>query len=596
MDELDQIKEKINVVDLIQEYLPLKKAGVNYKSPCPFHNEKTPSFVVSPERGIWHCFGCDKGGDVFKFIMEKEGVEFGEAVEILAKRAGITLQRKKSEKSNARQRLFEANQKAVEFFHFILMEHALGKKALEYLLERGLTEETIKAFQLGYAPNSWQSLTRFLTKRGFGYKELIDAGLVIPRNNSSSTSAYDRFRGRIIFPFVDVKGQTIGMSGRVLGKGEPKYLNTPQTLVFDKGHSLFGLHLSKSDIRSKKQAIIVEGEMDMLMSYQSGVKNVVASKGTALTTGQIELIKKYTDTVALCFDKDLAGDAAARRGIELADQAGLQLKVVQVPDGKDPADTCKKDPALWKQAVEQAESVYDYYLTSAAKRYKTTTAEGKRMIGHELIPIWSKITDSMTFEHYLQKLSALLSVEDRILRQEIKKTTQQGQGQPTFRPVNQQPAPTRVTFRSRQDLLEEYLMSLLLHLPTGVIYVPNFPETIFLSENLRSLYVLLVVYLDSIAFKSKAFKIGDFVKTIPEELVSKVDQLFLYEIDDKLENSKAWQTEVGKVVLELKKALVKASLEKLSAEIKSAQSFGKMELLESLNRRFRDLSLKLKSL
>ncbi len=594
MDELDLIKEKINVVDLIQEYIPVKKAGVNYKANCPFHNEKSPSFVISPERGIWKCFGCGKGGDIFKFIVEKEGVEFGEAVEILAKRAGITLQRKKSAKSNTRDRLFEANAKASEFFHFLLTEHKLGKPALEYLQKRGLTDETIKLFQLGYAPNSWQSLAHFLTKRGFTRKELVDAGLLI----ESRSNGYDRFRGRIMYPFVDVKGQYMGMSGRVLGKGEPKYLNTPQTQVFDKGNSLFGLNLTKADIRSKKMAIIVEGEMDMIMSYQSGVKNIVASKGTALTTGQIELIKKYTETVALCFDKDLAGDAAARRGIEMADQAGLQIKIIQIPDGKDPADTCQKDPELWKEAVQNAQSIYDYYLESSQKRFNPKTAEGKRAIGRELMPIWAKITDPMTSEHYIQKLAALLSVDDKFLKVEIKKSTQQGA--PTYKTVAQQPvAPGRPAigaFRSRQELLEEYLMSLLLRIPAGVTFVPKFPETIFLSENLRSLYVLLVVYLDAISFQGKAFKISNFIKTVPPDLIEKVDQLYLIEIDDKLGNSKAWQEEVEKVIKELKKALVKASLEKLSAEIKTAQTFGNMELLETLNKRFRDLSLKLKNL
>ncbi len=588
MDDLELIKQKINIVDLISEYLPLKKAGVNFKAPCPFHQEKSPSFVVSPERGIWHCFGCGKGGDHFKFVMEKESIDFPEAIEMLAKRAGVEIKRKKGEKSPAKQSLFEANEKAAEFFHFILTSHPLGKPALEYLYKRGLTDETIKAFQLGYSPNSWDSLTNFLTKRGFTLQQLIDIGLVVPSKNRG----YDRFRGRIMFPLSDVKGHIIGFSGRVLLGGEPKYINSPQTILFDKSNFLFGLQLSKGDIRSKNQAIIVEGEMDMLMSYQSGVKNIVASKGTALTTGHIELLKKYTDTVALCFDKDLAGDAASRRGIEMAEQAGLHLKVVQVPDGKDPADTCLKDVSLWEKAVADAESIYDYYLQSVSKRFNAKTAEGKRKIGEELIPIWSKIADPLTFEHYLQKLAALLGVQDDIVRREIKKVS--AGGVPSFKTVLDMPT-TQTSFHSRQEMLEEYLMVLLLKIPSTMTYVPKFPETLFLSEKLRSLYVLLVLYLDSISFKSKAFKIGDFVKTIPEELVSEVDRLYLQEIDDKLIGPKAWEEEVEKVLADLKRALIKASLERLSLQIKSAQSFGNMELLETLNRRFRDLSLKLKT-
>ncbi len=589
MDELELIKEKINIVDLIQEYLPLKKAGVNFKAPCPFHNEKSPSFVVSPERGIWHCFGCQKGGDAITFLMEKEGLEFKDALEMLAKKAGIELKGRKGPKNDSRDRLFEAHSKAVEFFHYLLMEHKLGTKALEYLHKRGLTDETIKAFKIGYAPNSWQSLTTHLTKRGFKIEELIAAGLVIPSHNRG----YDRFRGRIVFPLVDIKGNTIGFSGRVLEGGEPKYLNTPQTDIFDKGRFFFGLQLTKGEVRQKKVMIVTEGEMDMLMSYQAGVRNVVASKGTALTQNQVEIIKKYCDTVALCFDMDLAGDAASRRGIEMADQAGLQIKVVQVPEGKDPAELCVKDPEAWKKAVDEAESIYDYYLNSVTKRFNPKTAEGKRNIGQELIPIWAKISDSMTFEHYLQKLAALLGIQDDILRREVKKTSQTGTSD--FKSV-MEPSVNRITLRPRQELLEEYLMALLLKIPASIDYAPKFPETIFLSENLRSLYVLLVVYLDSISFKGKSFKIADFIKTLPEEMVEQADKLYLIEIDGKLSSSEAWKEEIDRVVKELKKGLVKASLERLSVEIRQAQSFGKVELLETLNRRFRDLSLKLKNL
>ncbi len=589
MDDIELIKQKINIVDLISEYLPLKKAGVNFKAPCPFHQEKTPSFMVSPERGIFHCFGCNVGGDIYKFLMLKEGMDFPEALETLAKKAGITLQRRKSEIKDQRDRLYEVNQKAAQFFHYILTEHKLGKKALEYLQKRGITEKTIKDFNLGYAPNSWESLAKFLKSREFTTAEMVDAGLLI----SSPKGGYDRFRGRIMFPLLDTKSQIIGFAGRILGVGEPKYINSPQTLIFDKSNFLFGLNLAKGEIKQKNSAILTEGEMDMIMSYQSGVKNVVASKGTALTLGQIELIKKYTDTILLCFDMDLAGDTASRRGIEMADQAGLNIKVIQISDGKDPAELALKDVTLWEKAAADAEPIYDYYLKSVSSRYKITTAEGKRKIGEELLPIWNKISDPLTFEHYLQKLAALIGMPDEVLRKEIKKTT----APKTYQPVSLKNMPEiKQILKVRRDLLEEYLLTLLLKIPTELTYVPNFPETIFLTENFRSIYVLLVIYLDAISFKAKAFSVADFIKSVPEELVPIVDQLYLKEIDDKLSSSKIWEEEVSIVVAELKRALVKASLEKLSADIKSAQAFGKMETLELLNKRFRDLSVKLKGL
>src|SRR5579884_1907357 len=255
MDDLELIKEKVNIVDLVSEYLPLKKAGVNYKANCPFHQEKTASFMVSPERGIWHCFGCDKGGDIFAFLKEKEGIEFTEALEILAQKAGVVLKNKKNDKEkNLKDRLFEVNEKAAQYYHYLLTEHATGKKALEYLYKRGLTDETIKTIQIGYAPQSWESLSKFLKKRGFSEKELIESGLSVP----SKRGCYDRMRGRVVFPLIDVRGRIMGFSGRVLDNSLPKYINTPQTPIFDKGKFLFGLHLTKGDIRIKKEAVLVE--------------------------------------------------------------------------------------------------------------------------------------------------------------------------------------------------------------------------------------------------------------------------------------------------------------------------------------------------
>lgn len=589
MDDLELIKQKINIVDLIQEYLPLKKTGVNFKANCPFHQEKTPSFVVSPERGIWHCFGCLKSGDIFKFVMEKEGLEFIDALELLAKKAGITLKRQKSDVKDARIRLFETNQKALQFFQYILSNHQLGKPALEYLKKRGLTDQTIAQFQLGYAPNSWDSLTSFLTKRGFSLKELIDSGLIV----ESKRGGYDRFRGRIMFPLIDTKGQIIGFSGRILGQGEPKYINTPQTLIFNKSEFLFGMHLSKTDIRSKDQAILVEGEMDMILSYQAGVKQIVASKGTALTSGQIDLIKRHTSNIALCFDKDLAGDAASRRGIEMADQAGLNIKVIQIAGGKDPADLVSKDLNLWTDAVSKAEAIYDYYLQSVTTRFNSKSAEGKKMIAAELMPIWKTISDPIVFNHYLQKLAALLGMPDQALEKEIKKFASAAT---RYEEVLVSVAKEKTVSHSRRELLEEYLLVLLLKVPKGAAFIPNFPETLFLSEHFRTIYVLLVIYLDSIYFKSSAFVIDDFVKSLPEELVPIVDRLYLVEISDKLAVLRVWKEEIDGVVGELKRILIKSSLEKLSADIKNAELFGKIEILEVLTKKFRDLSLKLKTI
>lgn len=597
MDELELIKQKISIVELISEFTPLKKTGVNFKANCPFHQENTPSFVVSPERNIWHCFGCDRGGDIFKFLMEKEGLEFKEALEILAQRAGVVLKKTSKREESKKDKYFEINKKAEQFYHYLLTQHPLGVKALAYLKKRGLTEETIKLFNLGYAPQNWEALTKFLRKRGYSNADLIESGLCVP----SKSGCYDRFRGRIIFPLVDTRDRIIGFSGRILDVGDPKYINTPQTEIFDKRRFLLGMNLTKGDIREKNEAILVEGEMDMLLSFQSGVKNVISSKGTALTEEQVELIKKYTDNISLCFDTDLAGDAASRRGIEMADRAGINLKVIQFTGAKDPAEVILDDPTKWQKAVADAMPIYDYYLQSVERRFDPTTALGKKEIFAELLPIWKKITDPITKEHYIEKLAALVQVKPDFVRKELLAspialdTAISRQPSVNALPANVQKT-TIVKTYDRRTLLEEYLIALLLHIPMDCTYVPNFSESLLTQEELKQIYVLLVIFLDGISFKGSSFKIAEFAKTLPADLVPLIDRLYLMQIDEKLEGKKVWEKEIETVLLQLKKMLLKSSLEKLSMQIKNAQEFGKMDILEVLNRKFRDLSVRLKNL
>ena len=603
MDDIELIKSKINIVDLISEYLSLKKAGINYKANCPFHQEKSPSFMVSPERQIWHCFGCQKGGDIFKFVMEKESLEFKDALEILAQKAGVTLKKSKT-KSDGSDRLYEANQKAAQFYNYLLTENKVGKKALDYLLARGLTQETIKEFSIGYAPQNWETLVRFLRTRGFKNEEMIDAGLVVP----SQKGGYDRFRGRIMFPLSDPRSRVLAFSGRVLGDELPKYINTPQTRLFDKGRFLLGLNLTKSAIKEKGEAIIVEGEMDFLMSYQAGVKNIIASKGTALTENQVEEIKRYAATILLCFDTDLAGDAAARRGIEIADKAGLNIKVIDFDGVKDPAELIKSNPEDWKKTVDEAIPIYDYYLKSAESRFNPKQATGKKQIFNELLPIWNRISDPITREHYIERLAAFLSVKEDFIREELdkyQKSLKVSSYKPglALREKQEDPLPseesdgipTKIIY-DRREMLERYLIALLLHQPIDLNYVPNFPETLFTHEELKQVHVLLVLFLDSISFKSQAFKITEFIMTLPADYIELVDELYLLEVDDKLKEQVAWRKELDLVVSELKKMLIKSSLEKLSLQIKNAQEFEKDASLESLTKRFRDLSVKLKNL
>lgn len=590
MDDVELIKSKINIVDLIQEYLPLKKAGINYKANCPFHEEKTPSFMVSPERGIWHCFGCGKGGDGITFIMEKEGLTFPETLELLASKVGVTLSRRKKTDGSPKEDILSIHQHAAKLYNYLLTEHKTGKKALGYLKERGLTDKTIKEFNLGYAPLSWETLTRFLRKKGFNTEQIIASGLAVP----SQQGCYDRFRGRVMFPLQDIRHQIIGFSGRILGQGEPKYINSPQTLIFDKSRFLFCIDQAKQYIKESKFAILVEGEFDCLLSYQSGVKNVVATKGTAFTDGQIELLSRYTDTLYLCFDTDLAGDAAARKGIETADAAGLNIKVIELSGGKDPADVCLKDPDSWKKAIEQALPIYDYYLDSVKRRFDPNSSQGKKQIFAELLPIWRKITDPLTREHYIQKLSALLQVNEDLIRKQLLKAPTPAL--PASRQILASPQNKPQDPKSRYEKLQEYLLGLLLNPPKENFLIPNFPETIFTKTELKEIYILLLLYLDKIEFQASKFSINDFTKSLSTTLGETADKLLFVEIDEKLTDFEHWQKEVSLCVVELKKLLIKSSLERLSLQIKAAQAFNQAKELTLLNSRFRDLSQRLKNL
>jgi DNA primase len=312
-DQREEIKQKIDIVDLISEYVPLKKIGRNLKANCPFHSEKTPSFYVSPERQIWHCFGCNLGGDVYSFLMQIENIEFVEALRILAKKAGVALTEfVPTQTSELKDRLYEINHLAAEFFNYILTSHLLGKEALSYVSGRGVTKDSISAFKIGYAPKSWDSLLRFLRdKKGYKESEIEQAGLAV---RSERGSYYDRFRGRLMFSLRDIRGNVVGFSGRVLDPEakEAKYINSPETPIYIKGNLLYGLEVTKGVIRKEGTAVVVEGELDLISSYQAGVANVCAIKGSALTDAQVKLLKRIAGTIILSLDADLAGDAAAR--------------------------------------------------------------------------------------------------------------------------------------------------------------------------------------------------------------------------------------------------------------------------------------------
>ena len=341
MSDIDEIKTRLNIVDIVSERLTLKKTGRNFKALCPFHAEKTPSFIVSPDRQTFHCFGCGKGGDILTFVMEFDHVDFTEALETLAERAGVKLERRPADTPEAKlkQKLLEINHLASEYYHYLLVKHAVGEKARDYLKHRGVTDKSIKTFSLWYSPNDWDGLLTYLRKKGYEEKLIETGGLVIRGNRGY----YDRFRGRVMFALKDHRGNVVGFSGRVLDPEaqEAKYINTSETPVYTKGKVLYALDVTREAIQKANEAVLMEGELDVISSFQSGIGNVVAIKGSAVTEDHARLLRRFCERLIFALDSDIAGDAAARRGIEIAEKVGFDMRVATMPAGKDPDEAAR---------------------------------------------------------------------------------------------------------------------------------------------------------------------------------------------------------------------------------------------------------------
>jgi len=600
-DQLEEIKRKIDIVQFINQYIPLKKAGRNFKALCPFHSEKTPSFIVSPERQIWHCFGaCNEGGDIFKFLMKIENIDFGEALRELAKRAGVKLTSyQPSDAERNRQLLYEINHLAAEFYHFLLLNHPVGKVALNYILGRGIKKESLEKFQLGYAPNMWDGLQRFLVgKKGYKVEDLEKAGLVIPgfKFQASGSKHYDRFRHRLMFPLRDHRGNIRGFAGRILipqakglpaGGQEAKYINTPETMIYHKSELLYGLFENKEEIKKEDKVILVEGELDAISSWQAGVKNVVAIKGSALTSSQVQLLSRFTKNLVFALDADIAGNQAAWRGAEIADQWGMEMKVVQIKGGKDPDEVAQKDPELWKKLVNEAVPIYDYFISSAFSRFGGKTAEEKRKISQVLIPVLAKMSDKIVQSYYIKVLAEKLGVEEEAVALEIEKFT--SRQIPTF----SSPIKTSGIAKDRREILEEYLLALGFQSANWDWLVKRKVFTLVRTLKFVRILEILKEYLKKYQ-KANSQKLA---KLIPPELEETFNRLYLLDLESVLQDDDKTKKEFQKTLLELEKIYVKEQLKQLAEEIKKLESQPEGEkVLEKLSNKFRDLGARLAEL
>lgn len=472
MTVINEVKQRIDIVELVSDYVPLQKAGRNFRALCPFHSEKHPSFFVFPEQQTWHCFGaCGTGGDVFSFTMKKEGIDFGQALRLLAQRAGITLSPPETPakaEDKEKERLFQINEAAAQYYHHLLLNTKAGEVAKDYLSKRKLTPETIKEFRLGFSPDSWEAIKKYLMNKGYEEKELAEAGLTVEREDGSS---YDRFRNKLMFPIGDIQGRVTGFGARALDDSLPKYINSPQTSLFDKSSSLYGIDKASSAIRQKNLIIIVEGYMDAIAAHQHGFQNVVASMGTSLTEKQVAIAKNLSNNISLALDADAAGEEATLRSAAALAHFDAEAKVILLPSGKDPDEVIRQDVTDWQNLVEQATPILEFAFDSIVSKLDANKAKDKSLAVQKFLPPICEIKDSIERSHWVRKLAQALDIDESDIRADLKRM-ESGQKTASLRRLEStqkqkftEEQRSRLGRRILSSPIEEYCLALLLQYP-----------------------------------------------------------------------------------------------------------------------------------
>ncbi len=493
----DEIKARLDIVEVIRQYLPLKAAGTNFTGRCPFHNEKTPSFTVSPTKQVWHCFGCGKGGDLFSFIMEIEKLSFPEALRLLAPRAGVVLKRETGPLASQRNRVLDALDQAARFYHNLLLTQPAGEPARNYLSQRGLKLETLKDWEVGYAPDSWDDVITFLKSKKFSDEDILLAGLSARKVETGRF--YNRFRGRVMFPLREINGNIVGFTGRILPQFENqdrqgKYVNSPQSIVYDKSKLVFGLDKAKQAIRDAGVALLVEGQMDCITAHEAGFSNTVASSGTALTAGQVKLLQRYTNKVALAYDMDSAGRLAAERASEQTLAAEMETVIIALPEGKDPDECIRVNPEGWKNAINEAKPIMEYFVEEIIAPLDLSTVSDKRLALKKLLPHLQKIVNTIERDFWIKKISQIIDIDEVSVRQTVI-----NQPKALFDREQVVGRPAEEISRSRPELLSEQLLGLLLRFPSYIdSVVSRLPIDQVAGSSFQTLYRLLVIYYNKI--------------------------------------------------------------------------------------------------
>lgn len=414
---VQEIKDRLSIVDVVSGYIKLDRAGTSFKGRCPFHNEKTPSFFVSPDRGTYHCFGCNKGGDIFSFVEEVEGIPFKEALTILADKAGVEIKKFEKNSSQDDTRIIEVLKEAEKFFKSCLEKN---EKVISYIKDRGVKEETIKEWGIGFVPDGWRNLYDYLKAKGYSEKEMIEAGLI----NEKNGKYFDRFRSRIIFPIRNTQGVVVGFSGRIFGQVDdseaPKYLNSPETKVFHKSKILYGYDKARADILRSKKVVVVEGQFDVVLSHQAGTKNTVATSGTALSADHIMLMSRVADRIQFCFDSDDAGIKALERALIISYSLGIRSEVIEIQSGKDPADQIRENPDVWVMITEKSKTGIEYLLSKIRDQYQKS--ERTLQIKRRVLPIVKAMEDKIEQAESVREIARDLGIDENSVRQEVEKS------------------------------------------------------------------------------------------------------------------------------------------------------------------------------
>ncbi len=576
LDPVAEIKSRIAIEDLVSQYVQLKKAGRSFKGLCPFHAEKTPSFVVNPERGIAYCFGCHKGGDVFKFIEEIENVDFVDALKLLAERTGVELQQNQPVKrisANEKDQLFHIHELCTAFYEKALYETKDGEKVLDYLHKRGLTDETIKQFRLGFAPDSFDQTNGMLLKEGFTKKMLVSSGLAMTKETTFE-HIYDRFRGRLMFPVKDSLGRVVAFGGRALKKDqEPKYLNSPETAIYHKSNILYGFSAAKVELKHQETVLVVEGYMDFLAAYQAGVKNVVASSGTAFTLQQLRLLQPFVKSIILGFDMDLAGQEAAKRAFELCMDHDLQINVLELPSGKDIAEFSLEHAAELVQLVSSAKSYGDYTYEKLIKTYGIDTIQAKRKILQEFYLFFTTLKSTIEKDHFVRKLATDLKLTEVQIYDEIKNFRL-----PQYHPARTHQAATETKVKKYGP--DELLLGFLIEFARlGVIYKDQIIEEFF-EDGLKAIYKAFFAYYNG---QDPDYLVKDFIASLPPDLAEKASFISFYinEVYGEMAES-AVEEEIKGLILSLKRTYFGNKKRELQFKLIQAEKDGDKALREKL--------------